>query len=103
MSALPQRIGGYQILSKIGEGGMGVVYQAKDPKTEERYAIKTLAAPKEALLFRLRSEIYALSQLRHPGIVRIFDQGVEQGIPWYSMEWIQGEPLLRYCEAPPKN
>lgn len=103
MSALPNTIGGYQILSKIGQGGMGVVYQAKDPKTGALYAIKSVAAPKETLLFRMRCEIYALSQLRHPGIVRIFAQGAEQGLPWYSMEWIQGEPLLRYCEKPPKD
>ena len=75
---------------------MGVVFEADDPDTGRRVALKTVRVPERRLLSTLRREIRTLVRLRHPGIVRIVDHGSEEGIPWYAMELCQGVPLRQY-------
>ncbi|HEX2572041.1 MAG TPA: AAA family ATPase [Polyangia bacterium] len=86
-------IGSYRLLDEIGRGGMGVVYCAEHRETGERVALKTVPVPREASLAGLRLEIHALSQIQHPGVVRIVDQGIEDGVPWYAMELLTGKTL----------
>jgi serine/threonine protein kinase/tetratricopeptide (TPR) repeat protein len=90
-------IGDWEILEVLGQGGMGVVYSARRRGSGERGALKTLGAPRHDLLVALRREIHALARIDHPGIVRILDEGVEGGIPWYAMELVEGVPLREWC------
>ncbi len=86
-------IGSYRLLDVIGEGGMGIVYRAEHVETRDRVAIKTVRLTHERELESLRREIYALQRIDHPGVVRILDEGVTAGAPWYSMELLNGETL----------
>ncbi len=72
---------------------MGVVYRAVNDADGQQVALKTVRVPNAWMLQSIRREIHALARLRHPGIVRILDQGVDQGLPWYAMELLSGQPL----------
>ncbi len=88
-----QSIGNYDILSKIGEGGMGIVYRAVHRKTGELVALKTVLAPSNVQLSSLRREIYTLAEVNHPGIIKIREEGLQSGIPWFAMELLDGNTL----------
>src|SRR5688572_25717204 len=95
----PQTIGPYRLLEQLGRGGMGIVYRAQHSGGGPPVALKTVRLPNQGLLQGLRREIRALARIRHPGIVRILDEGLEQGFPWYAMELVQGAPLSRWRRA----
>src|SRR5262249_28013735 len=67
--------------------------RAQHSSTGTVAALKTVVTPNEDVLRCLRREIRALARIRHPGVVRILDDGVEGGIPWYAMELIDGVTL----------
>jgi eukaryotic-like serine/threonine-protein kinase len=90
---LPASIGPYRILGVLGRGGMGVVYRGEHVETGEPAAVKTVRAHVEAALSSIRREVHALGRLRHPGIVRIVDEGVSAGLPWYAMQLLEGSTL----------
>lgn len=98
MSApLPRQIGRYEIEERLGQGGMGQVFLGRDPQTDERAAIKVLSAAlvqEEGFLERFQREIEALRKFSHPHIVRLYEDGVEQGAPWFAMEYVPGGTLL---------
>lgn len=94
------RIGPYRLVNLAGRGGMGMVYLAERDDLGSRAAIKILpnawmsAARRERFLWEQR----ALSRLNHPSIARLYDAGLlEDGTPWFAMEWVDGEPLTAYC------
>src|SRR5688572_18290258 len=91
-----QTIGPYRVLEPLGRGGMGVVYRAL-AADGRLVALKTIHAPTEWVLTSLRREIHALARLRHPQVVRILDQGVERGLPWYAMELLEGTTLRQFA------
>ncbi len=89
-------IGGYRILSEIGRGGMGVVYEAYDPSLCRRVALKVL--PFASLLddrqiARFRNEAQAAGQLHHPHIVPVFAVGCDRGVHFFAMQLVEGQPL----------
>src|SRR5687768_6261604 len=88
-----ERIGPYRLIEPIGAGGMGVVYHAEHVDDGRRVALKTVLPRSETIVQTLRREIHALFRLRHPGIVRILDEGIEDGRPWYAMELLEGTPF----------
>ena len=90
---MPGRVGPYEILDVLGRGGMGVVYQGKHEVTGRPAAVKTVSIDEEPMVESIRREIQALARVRHPGIVRIVDEGVDQGFPWYAMEVVEGPRL----------
>ncbi|MCA9628537.1 MAG: protein kinase, partial [Myxococcales bacterium] len=90
------RIGDYLAHDRLGQGGMGVVYRATHRGSGRRVALKTVHAANEFAFASLRREIHALSRVNHPGIVRVLDQGVHEGLPWYAMELIEGQTLLSH-------
>jgi tetratricopeptide (TPR) repeat protein len=83
-----QQIGPYATCREIGRGGMGVVYEAEDARGH-RVAVKVARATGSTLA-SIRTEIRALRRLKHPGVVRILDHGVDAGEPWYAMEYLEG-------------
>jgi TonB family protein len=88
-------IGRYQILDKIGEGGMGSLFLARDPAIDRLVAIKLLrhGLDTEPLRERFAREARAAGRLRHPHIVTIFDVGEHEGDPFIAMEFLAGETL----------
>ena len=89
-------VGAYRLGEPLGQGGMGVVYRATHCETGHQVALKTVRVPEPGVLQRLRREIFGLSRLRHPGVVRILDEGVIDGLPWYAMTLVSGRTLLRH-------
>jgi serine/threonine protein kinase len=96
-----QRFGRYQILSELGRGAMGVVYQARDPKINRVVAVKTIsmagqpAHEEREYRERFFREAEAAGRLSHPGIVTIFDVGEEPEThaPYIVMELVGGQSL----------
>ena len=88
----------YQILEKIGEGGMGVVYRALDTRLDRTVAIKLIRADTVGdaeRKWRFVREARAASALNHPHIITIHDIDSEQGIDFIVMEYVEGTPLDR--------
>ncbi len=96
-----QRAGRYRILRPIGRGGMGRVYLAEraDGQFEQRVAVKVLhLASRDDHLARFHRERQILARLEHPNIARLIDGGTtEQGQPYLVMEYVEGQPIDRYC------
>ena len=86
-------IGPYVLARALGEGGMGVVYLATHESSGDEVALKTVKVPRAGLLQSIRREIHVLARLSHPGIVRIVDEGLHDGLPWYAMELLPGLTL----------
>jgi len=101
--ALPPMIGRYRILRLLGEGGMGVVYEAEQEQPRRTVALKViqggLASHEVLRRFELESE--ALGQLHHPGIAQIYEAGTaDSGFglqPYFAMEFIRGTSLLQHA------
>src|SRR5262245_10136976 len=91
-----RRLGHYEILAKLGEGGMGVVYKARDTHLDRLAAIKVLPAEWVAHADRKQrfvQEAKAASSLNHPGIVTIYDITHADGVDFIAMEYVQGRTL----------
>ncbi|MCZ6818342.1 MAG: serine/threonine-protein kinase [Calditrichaeota bacterium] len=98
-----ERIGPYRIVDEIGSGGMGAVYLAEraDQTFHQRVALKVIknGVSSEHLLKRFESERQILARLQHPNIARLLDGGVtEDDLPYFTMEFVEGEPIDRYCD-----
>jgi serine/threonine protein kinase len=93
------RIGSYEVIDRLGTGGMGIVYRARDTRLGRTVALKVLRPGADPdLLHRLDREARAASALNHPNIVQIYDVGVaagEAGEHYVVMEYVEGETLRR--------
>jgi eukaryotic-like serine/threonine-protein kinase len=85
--------GRYLLGERLGAGAHGSVHAALDRLTGERVAVKLLPPAMDLELVRLRSEIAALRLLRLPGVVHLFDEGVDHGRPFLVMERVEGAPF----------
>lgn len=83
----------YQVCQKIGQGAMGVVYQALDTKINREVAIKILIRNSEHVLQRFLKEVEALGCVNHPNVVQIYDYGEGYGLHYYIMEYLEGWSL----------
>ena len=93
---LPDRLGDYRILRYLGEGGMGVVYEAVRESLHSHVALKVMHTQyrnREKYLRRFRAEARAAARLHHTNIVSVFDYGVEDGVCFYAMQYIAGQSL----------
>src|SRR5438045_3804949 len=91
-----QQFGHYEVESRLGSGGMGAVYLARDLRLQRRVAIKVLADGRvadELARVRFRREAHALSRLNHPNIATIFDFDQQDGRDFLVMEYIDGRSL----------
>ena len=88
--------GRYEILKKLGEGGMGAVYKAKDIEVDRLVALKVirpdLAASPE-ILQRFKQELILARQITHKNVVRIYDMGEAEGVKFITMEYLDGRDL----------
>lgn len=95
-SLIGQALGRYHILEPLGEGGMAVVYKAFDTRLERKVAIKVILPYRshaEGFLKRFQREARALASLAHPNILKIFDFGEHDGLPYLVMEYLPGGTL----------
>jgi WD40 repeat protein/predicted Ser/Thr protein kinase len=92
---VPGRIGAYEILEKIAEGGMGVVYRARQDGTGREVALKLIkgSSPEDVERFRIEARIVA--GLTHAHIVRLYEVGEHEGKPFFSMEYVTGGSLSK--------
>lgn len=123
---IPSTIGNYRLIRPLGEGGMGIVYEAEQENPRRRVAVKLLrpaSANKDAIR-RFSREAELLARLHHPGIAQVFEAGLtrvelrnqpadaraatdvhesgaahETSLPFLVMELIEGQTLLRHCET----
>src|SRR5689334_19307358 len=99
-----RRLGSYRIEREIGRGGMGAVYEASraDNEFNKRAAIKLVKRGMDTdfILRRFRKERQILAALDHPHIAGLLDGGTtEDGLPYFVMEYIEGQPLYSYCDT----
>jgi tetratricopeptide (TPR) repeat protein/predicted Ser/Thr protein kinase len=98
------RLGHYVLLHAIGQGGMGVVYLAHDPRLDRMVALKILRGAGEleaggSVRARLLREARSLARLAHPNVVRVFDVGEASGCAFVAMEYVRGETLSAWLRA----
>lgn len=101
----PDEVGNYMLIRRLGEGGMGVVYEARQQNPERTVALKLLkpglASPE--LIRRFEFETRALGRLQHPGIAHIYEAGVTESTlgprPYFAMEMIEGQTLSQWAKT----
>ena len=96
MDQKPTKIGKYEIVAELGQGGMGVVYKARDPFIGRLVALKTITpelVSDPEILKRFYREAQSAGTLQHPNIVTIYDLGEADGRPYIAMEFVEGESL----------
>lgn len=104
--SIPAQIGHFKIISEIGRGGMGTVYEAQQEVPSRRVAIKIIRSGlvSPSLLRRFSQETRAMAQLRHPGIAQLLEAGASiipgsgDTRPYFVMELVRGESLLRFAQ-----
>jgi len=90
------RLAGYTLIRKLGEGGQGTVFLARQREPEREVALKILREERagQAFIERFRWEYRMLARMKHPNIATIFDAGLTpHGEPYFTMELIEGEPI----------
>ncbi|MFC1766384.1 serine/threonine protein kinase [Planctomycetota bacterium] len=95
------KIGRYELIELIGEGGMGLVYlsQQQEPKRKVALKIVKLGMDTKQVVARFEAERQTLALLEHPNIAHVFDAGTtETGRPYFVMEHVQGQSITKYCD-----
>ncbi len=101
---LPEKVGPYRIVDRLGRGGMAVVYRAEraDGEFEQTVALK-LILPEHtdsAWQERFLQERQLLASLNHPNIAQLLDGGVsDDGSPYFALEYVDGQPITDYCDG----
>ncbi|WP_020472064.1 bifunctional serine/threonine protein kinase/MFS transporter [Zavarzinella formosa] len=93
---MPDILGGYEVQKELGRGGMGAVYLARQVSLDRPVALKVMNAKwasDPVFLARFTREAYAAAQLVHHNVVQIYDIGEQQGINFFSMEFVEGKSL----------
>src|SRR5689334_24377334 len=97
----PESIGSFRILGKLGQGGMGTVYQAIHGTLERPVALKVLPpefANNPEYVMRFLREARTIATLRHDNIVQVYDAGEQNGQYFIAMELVDGVNLLKFTE-----
>src|SRR5439155_16909569 len=95
---LPEQIGRYRILQKLGEGGMGAVYLAEDTQLERKVAIKVPYLSEEdgpSVLERFRREAQIAAGIQHPNLCPVHDVGERDGVHYIVMPFLDGQTLSK--------
>ena len=94
--------GDYELVGKLGQGGMGVVYLARQRSLDRAVALKVLPAQlsgNRVAVARFEREVQALARCEHPNVVKILASGVNQGAHYYAMELVLGADLSQISDA----
>lgn len=99
------RVGRFELIAKLGAGGMGTVWSAHDPHLDRTIALKFLRShldrhEDERLLL---TEAQALAQIRHPNVITVYDAGQHEGRVWIAMERVEGETLRQWTARGPSR
>ena len=97
---VPDRVGPFRVVRTLGQGGMGHVFLGErvDGQFEQRVALKLIRHPMPGIIRRFLEERRILARLEHQGIARLVDGGItSDGLPYFAMEFVDGEPIDRYC------
>lgn len=100
----PERIGRYRVVGRLGEGGMGVVYEVLDESLGRHVAVKTIREPDPSARKRFRREARAAASVNHPNVCQLFEIGEDGGRLFIAMELLSGSTLadrLRDGALPP--
>ncbi|HET9991391.1 MAG TPA: serine/threonine-protein kinase, partial [Kofleriaceae bacterium] len=99
-----ESIGRYTVVRRLGSGGMGVVYAARDSELAREVALKLLRGHRSgALEGRLQREAQAMARLAHDNVVRVFDVGTYGGHVFLAMELVDGTTLAEWLDAAPRS
>jgi len=99
MQDVASSIDRYQVVRRIGAGGMGVVYEADDLERGQKVALKTISNPDVEKIYQLKREFRALADLSHPNLVVLHELYLEGDAPFFTMELVHGEDLLSHLRA----
>ena len=100
----PRTIGRYEVIERVGRGGMGVLYRGRDPVLDREVAIKVMAGDftaDESARTRFYREARASARLQHRNIVTIFEFAEDNGTPYISMEFLRGMSLSQRMQSGP--
>ncbi|HEY2510204.1 MAG TPA: serine/threonine-protein kinase, partial [Polyangiaceae bacterium] len=86
----------FEIRARVGQGAVGVVYDAFDTARKARVALKTLRIGDPEMLLSLKKEFRAVQDLRHPNLVRVDELFEERGTWFFTMEFVEGAPFVRH-------
>lgn len=98
-------IPGYEIMGELGRGGMGVVYKARQTDPRRLVALKMMKAGPHVdpdRLARFQTEALAAARLEHPGIAEVYEIGDLQGLPYFSLEFVEGGTLAQRIKGRPQ-
>ncbi|MHC4117622.1 MAG: protein kinase domain-containing protein [Planctomycetota bacterium] len=100
--AKPPGVAGYEILGVLGEGGMGIVYLARQKHPVQRQVALKVVKPgmdSRRVVARFEAEQQALASLDHPNIAQVYDAGTtNSGYPYFSMEYVSGPRITEHCD-----
>jgi hypothetical protein len=96
-SVIPDR---FKIIRQVGEGGMGVVYEAVDQQRGARIALKTLPRMEPVPLYRFKREFRSLAGLSHPNLVSLYELISDGSVWFFTMEFIDGVDFITHCRSP---
>ena len=98
----PRTIGRYEVIERVGRGGMGVLYRGRDPVLEREVAIKVMAgdfSTDESARSRFFREARAAARLQHRNIVTIYEFAEDNGTPYIAMEFLRGQSLSQRLQT----
>jgi len=102
MDQHPERLGPYRIVQVLGEGAMGIVYEAEETgAVRRRVALKVIRAGLDTkeVIARFEAERQTLALMNHPGIAKVLSTGTtETGQPFFAMELVRGLPITEFCD-----
>ncbi len=100
---MPESVGPYRILGILGEGGMGIVYRARQTQPIQReVALKLVkrGMDTDRFIARFEAERQTLARMDHPNIAKVLDAGADvRGHPYFVMELVRGVPITEYCQS----
>src|SRR3989442_11113129 len=99
---MPEKIGKYQVLERIGRGGMGMIFKAHDPMLDRLVALKVISSEIEVtdeLRARFFREAQACARLSHPNIVTVYDMGEDAGRLYIVMEFLDSDELRHFISS----
>jgi len=87
----------FQVVRRLGEGGMGVVYEVDDIRRQQRVALKTFRSNGSDVLYSFKREFRTLADLSHPNLIQLYDLVIEGDDVFFTMELVDGLDVLAYC------